>query len=552
MITTGIQSLQYLTMRSVWTTTSRLSKRFHHLGPLTAATRPCHLVASSNVLLHRSFAASVVHSGNDDNNDKEWAAAFTNATVGVADAGDAGTVVDYATSAQRMRELLQTGLLRHTDLRDHPERFFLAHRILAQHSSAVGPGFWVRFTVHYNLCAGTVLALGTPEQVAGLEEMQAKGELGCFALTEKLAGVNSGLVVNTTAEWDEETQTFLLNTPTVGAHKNWISQGLVADKTVVVADLRIGGKSYGPHAFLMYLRRPDGELVAGVSTTDMGLKTVGNDLDNASIAFDNVVIPKSALLSKFADIEDGNKYVQKVEGLPVFHMIGQRLFTGRVAVAQAAMAFRQGLFDKTKAFTDQKQCWAPKGELVLSGIPQLKALYKEAEAEADQLNAFVAECERRLCECLRNDKLPSIELVEAIACAKVKCVERSIQSCHRLQNEVGSYALMANTGFENIDFLTCCKFAEGDSRILMQKMSRDRMKRFQTKPEMELVPPDGVDPNDWDAEHRACTVLQEKMLKVAAEEGLDKHAAWDHCWVEVYDLAELIMGRTMKSFMAKV
>ena len=50
-----------------------------------------------------------------------------------------------------------------------------------------------------------------------------------------------------------------------------------------------------------------------------------------------------------------------------------------------------------------------------------------------------------------------MDLVEAIACAKVKCVEGSIESCHRLQNEVGSYALMAHTGFENIDFLTCKK-----------------------------------------------------------------------------------------------
>lgn len=34
--------------------------------------------------------------------------------------------------------------------------------------------------------------------------MQEKGELGCFGLTEKFAGVNSGLIVNTTAEWIAE------------------------------------------------------------------------------------------------------------------------------------------------------------------------------------------------------------------------------------------------------------------------------------------------------------------------------------------------------------
>jgi hypothetical protein len=41
---------------------------------------------------------------------------------------------------------------------------------------------------------------------------------------------------------------------------------------------------------------------------------VGNDLDNASIGFQNVTLPKTALLNRFADIE-GDEYVQ-VGGLP--------------------------------------------------------------------------------------------------------------------------------------------------------------------------------------------------------------------------------------------
>jgi len=38
--------------------------------------------------------------------------------------------------------------------------------------------------------------------------------------------LTSGMVVNTIAEWDEQTQTFVLTTPTEGAKKNWISQVL--------------------------------------------------------------------------------------------------------------------------------------------------------------------------------------------------------------------------------------------------------------------------------------------------------------------------------------
>ena len=39
--------------------------------------------------------------------------------------------------------------------------------------------------MQYNLFAGTVLGLGGPDQVAVLDEMQDKGELGCFGLTER-------------------------------------------------------------------------------------------------------------------------------------------------------------------------------------------------------------------------------------------------------------------------------------------------------------------------------------------------------------------------------
>ena len=56
----------------------------------------------------------------------EWAAAFKDATD--AFSGEDG----HETSAQRMRELVKSGLLRHTDLRDRPDRFFEAHRLLAR------------------------------------------------------------------------------------------------------------------------------------------------------------------------------------------------------------------------------------------------------------------------------------------------------------------------------------------------------------------------------------------------------------------------------------
>ena len=143
------------------------------------------------------------------------------------------------------------------------------------------------------------------------------------------AAASEGLIVETTAEWCPAEKQFILHTPNDAAAKNWISQGYTAELGVVIADLRVGGKSHGPHAFFMQLRDTETmELMDGIKIEDMGDKTVANDLDNARVWFDHVKLPKSALLNKFAAIED-DEYVQVGDERMRIEVIGQRLMTGR-------------------------------------------------------------------------------------------------------------------------------------------------------------------------------------------------------------------------------
>mmetsp|Transcript_27891 Transcript_27891/g.63411 ORF Transcript_27891/g.63411 Transcript_27891/m.63411 type:complete len:461 (+) Transcript_27891:89-1471(+) len=434
--------------------------------------------------------------------------------------------LSFDDNAEQLRKLLQSRLLTLTDLRDNPEKFFLAHRLLAERAPVLGPGFWIRFTVQYNLFAGTVLAIGDDEQVAQLAEMQAGGLLGCFALTEKLAGVSSGMVVQTTATYDAGKDCFVLDSPTAGAEKNWISQGATADKAVVIADLRVGGKSYGAHGFLMDFRK-GGKLVDGIEVGDMGRKTVGNDLDNAWIRFKNVTIPKNALLRQYCDVVDG-QYVAKKKGIRPIEMIGQRLFSGRIAVAQAAVTFAQQLVKMTQQYSDNKACWTPGGDAPLSNVPQLRGLYEVAHQRLAGVANFLLAVEAQLNECLRKTAIPSLELVEAIAVGKVKGVETAIDVCFQLKQEVGSYALMGDTGFEQMDFLQCCKFAEGDSRILMQKIARDRMHAFKKKKSIS------GDPKEV-----------ELCGKLAAAMSTRGEGAWDEEWQTVYELAGVVCDRVV-------
>ena len=133
------------------------------------------------------------------------------------------------------------------------------------------------------------------------------------------------------------------------------------------------GKPYGPHGFVVRLREGEsGKPMPGISMVDMGKKTTGNDLDNARINFDNVWLDKDALLSKYATIED-DKYVQTTAERMRLEVIGQRLLTGRLAIAQAGLMFAKKLYEKTLEFAKQRQVWTPKGAppMSLSQLPQL-------------------------------------------------------------------------------------------------------------------------------------------------------------------------------------
>jgi alkylation response protein AidB-like acyl-CoA dehydrogenase len=336
------------------------------------------------------------------------------------------------------------------------------------------------------------------------------------------------MVVETIAEFDASRREFVITSPNDGAYKNWISQGFCADKSVVVADLHIGGKSHGPHAFLIDFRVKRGdarELVDGVRLADMGQKTVCNDLDNAWIAFDGIRVPESSLLDRYGAIDEGGRYVEKQKGMRTMETIGQRLFTGRVAVAQAAMIFARQLFAKTKDYTDTKTCWAPKGARPpLSMLPQLSSLYAEADDAFTYAENYAGLCETELAKCIREGRIPTQRLQEAIAVAKVRSVETVLQLCFRLKQAVGSYALMADSGFQGMDAMQIAKFAEGESFVLMQKLARDRVK---------AAAPSGVG-----AEEQAiCDELKS-----------GGPAVWLSSADKVYLLAELVMDRTMEQW----
>jgi len=389
----------------------------------------------------------------------------------------------WADNADKLRTLMQGDYLGLESITsaDGMLDFFASHRVLARQDS-LQCCLGIRMTVHYNLFCGTVLALGNKAQQQWLINAQRQGMLGCFLLTETGAGVLSGLVVETqvTWVWSDVTREgyFELHTPSTSAEKTWISQGLAAEWGVVVAQLVVDGKARGPHAFLLDMTSP------GVSRQCMGAKTTFNALDNARVSFDRVRLPSSALLSKFCSVQPKwcqaqgawrGEYSFIGDKPPSFLLVAQRLLSGRLCISDSAIAYLEGVLRATQCYTEKRFVWIDKErKMPLAELPYMAKVLRSVEVGLNVHKAFLLLLQMEFAEAVEAERELPRELVTKIAAAKVEAVEFAIKSLALLRRDVGSYSLMACSPFgSQNDVLLCCRFAEGDSRVLQQMLTRD-------------------------------------------------------------------------------
>ncbi|KAG2782113.1 Peroxisomal acyl-coenzyme A oxidase 1 [Phytophthora cactorum] len=131
--------------------------------------------------------------------------------------------------------------------------------------------------------------------------------IGAYAQTELGHGSNvQGL--ETTAVFDKETQTFVIDSPTLTSRKWWPGGlGKTATHAIVHAKLHINGDSKGVQAFIVPLRSPEDHTpLPGIEMGDIGPKVGFNSLDNGYAVFRNVRIPRRNMLMRYAKVlKDG-------------------------------------------------------------------------------------------------------------------------------------------------------------------------------------------------------------------------------------------------------
>ena len=196
----------------------------------------------------------------------------------------------------------------------------------------------VKAGVQWGLFGGAVQVLGTSRHHDEYLERIVDGELlGCFAMTE--TGHGSDVQhLRTTATYDPATREFVVHTPDEGARKDYIGNAARDGRMAVVfAQLVTGGASHGVHALLVPIRDDAGDALPGITIGDCGVKAGLNGVDNGRLTFDQVRVPREALLNRFADVAEDGTYTSSIanETRRFFTMLGT-LVRGRISVAGGA------------------------------------------------------------------------------------------------------------------------------------------------------------------------------------------------------------------------
>ncbi|KIV98665.1 uncharacterized protein PV09_09547 [Verruconis gallopava] len=161
------------------------------------------------------------------------------------------------------------------------------------------------YGLHASMFLVTLREQGTPEQhELFLKKAENYEIIGCYAQTELGHGSNvRGL--ETTATWNPDNQTFTLHSPHLTASKWWIgSLGKAANYAVVMAQLIINGKSYGPHPFVVQVRDlKTHEPLENIYVGDIGPKFGYNTMDNGFLLFNQIKIPHVNMLARFSRVD---------------------------------------------------------------------------------------------------------------------------------------------------------------------------------------------------------------------------------------------------------
>ena len=347
----------------------------------------------------------------------------------------------------------------------------------------------VKSGVQFGLFGGAIKHLGTAQHhELYLRDVMSAGLLGCFAMTETGHG-SDVQSLRTTATYDAATKEFVVCTPDDDAAKNYIGNAARDGRMAVVfAQLETAGESHGVHALLVPIRDSDGRPAPGVRIADDGLKAGLNGVDNGKLWFDNVRVPRTALLDRFASVAADGTYSSPIDNVNrrFFTMLGT-LVQGRISISGSALsATKNALTIAVRYGNRRRQFKAPDAgeEIVVLDyiahqrvlLPALATTYALSFAQ----NELVSELHDVQSEAADDRARRRLETFAAgLKATSTWHATATIQACREACGGAGYLSENQLVGLKaDTDVFTTF---EGDNTVLLQLVAKTLLTDYQTE-----------------------------------------------------------------------
>lgn len=338
----------------------------------------------------------------------------------------------------------------------------------------------IKFGVQFGLWGMSIQSLGTEKHYRKyLKDIGSLQLPGCFAMTETNHGSNvKGL--ETTATYNHNDQTFTVNTPHDKAQKEYIGNAAVhGQMATVFAKLIIDEIDYGVNAFIVPIRDTNSKILKGIKIGDCGLKMGLNGVDNGTISFENVVIPKENMLDRFASVNEKGEFESPIPGdnRRFFTMLGT-LVGGRIGIPRSALAAAKSGLTIAIQYSDKRRQFGPEGgsEVPILNyrmhqrrlIPLLAKTYAIHFALQYVTNRYVDRTE---------SEMPEIEALAAgMKAYSTWSTTDVLQECREACGGKGYLSENRIDALKN-DTEIYTTF-EGDNTVLMQLVAKNRLSEF--------------------------------------------------------------------------
>jgi acyl-CoA oxidase len=247
----------------------------------------------------------------------------------------------------------------------------------------------------------------------------------------------------------------------------------------VFAKLIIDEIDYGVNAFIVPIRDTNSKILEGITIGDCGLKMGLNGVDNGTISFENVVIPKENMLDRFASVNEEGKFESPIpsDNRRFFTMLGT-LVGGRIGIPRSALAAAKSGLTIAIQYSDKRRQFGPEGgsEVPILNyrmhqrrlIPLLAKTYAIHFALQYVTNRYIARTE---------SEMPEIEALAAgMKAYSTWSTIGILQECREACGGKGYLSENRIDALKN-DTEIYTTF-EGDNTVLMQLVAKNRLSEF--------------------------------------------------------------------------